>query len=128
MEILKYAGVALILLTVVLVAKKQDGGISGAVTVVFSVAALRIVIGRAFENTGVLSSLLSLGENGGYGKTLLKAIGIALVGEASYDVCATLGESGIGDKVLLLAKGELLYLALPLIKELIELTKNIADR
>lgn len=127
MEILKYAGVALLLLAVVLTAKKHDGGISRVVTVMFSVAALRVVLGRLFENTGVLSSLFALGDNGGYGKILLKAVGIALVGETSYDVCATLGENGIGDKVLLLAKGELLYLALPLIKELIDLTKNIAE-
>lgn len=127
MEILKYAGVALLLLAVVLTAKKHDGGISRVVTVMFSVAALRVVLGRIFENTGVLSSLFAIGDNGGYGKILLKAVGIALVGEVSYDVCATLGENGIGDKVLLLAKGELLYLALPLIKELIDLTKNIAE-
>lgn len=127
MDILKYAGTALILLAVALVAKKRDGEISKIVSVLFSIAALRIVAGRLFDETGVLSSLLSLGENGEYGKTLLKAVGIALVGEVTYDVCATLGESGIGDKVLLLAKGELLYLSLPLIKELIDLTKSIAE-
>jgi len=68
-----------------------------------------------------------LPDNHEYVSILLKAIGISLWVSTATDICRASGEEGIALKVELLGKSELLVLALPLMKKILELIKRLAE-
>lgn len=61
-----------------------------------------------------------------YLPSLIKILGIVIITEITIDICNDSGESGIGSKVSLFAKSEILLLTLPLVKELFNLCQNLS--
>ncbi len=56
---------------------------------------------------------------------LLKAVGIALVGEITALICADGGNSALGKSIQLLSAAVILWLSLPLLQKLLELLQDI---
>lgn len=62
-----------------------------------------------------------------YLPSLIKILGIVIIAEITIDICNDSGESGIASKVSMVAKGEILLLTLPLIKELFNICQKISS-
>lgn len=62
-----------------------------------------------------------------YVPTLIKALSIAFIVQITQDICNDAQEAGLGEKIALFGKVEILALSLPLIKNIFELCKNIND-
>ncbi len=56
---------------------------------------------------------------------LFKALGLALLTQFCGEICRECGESAIADGVELIGKAEILLLALPLIGEILSLTREL---
>lgn len=56
---------------------------------------------------------------------LLKSVGISLVASTASDICRDCGENSIANKVELFGKCEILFLSLPLLKEITTLITNV---
>ena len=61
-----------------------------------------------------------------YLPSLIKILGIVIITEITVDICNDSGESGIASKVSLFARGEILLLTLPLIKELFKICQDLS--
>lgn len=73
-----------------------------------------------------LESLSSAGVfAGGYLEIMLKAVGIALVGQLAAHVCRDAGESALAYAVELAAKGAILAAALPLLLKVFEYLEEV---
>ena len=60
-----------------------------------------------------------------YSKTMLKALGIALLSELVSGICRDSGEGTVGSMVEMAGKAVILLLALPLIRSLIETVEGL---
>lgn len=56
-----------------------------------------------------------------YGESLLKGAGIAMLTEIGIEICRSLGESSIAGYIALLGKAEILFMTLPLYRQLLEM-------
>ncbi len=80
---------------------------------------LRPVIGFLYElqaMTGLNSETL---------KTLLKLVGIALVGEVTALICADAGYNSLGKGLQMLCSGVILYLSVPVFRSVLEVVQDI---
>lgn len=62
-----------------------------------------------------------------YIETVIKALGIAVISESAADLCRDAGESAIASKTEFAAKIMIIYLALPVIKNLISLAFGVVE-
>lgn len=70
------------------------------------------------EKTGVDSAFFHI---------LLKAVGIALLGETASLICTDAGSSSLGKMVQVLSSAVILWLSLPLLEKLLELVDGVLD-
>lgn len=73
-------------------------------------------LGKLQQMTGVDINLFRI---------LIKAVGIALVGEIASMVCADAGQGAMGKVMQILASFTVLWLSLPLFTKLVELIENV---
>ena len=64
---------------------------------------------------------LSASDLGGYLDVMLKSLGVALICSATAGICRENGERTVGACIEFFGKGEMLVLALPVIKDLIQM-------
>lgn len=70
------------------------------------------------EKTGVDSRFFQI---------LLKAVGIALLGETASLICADAGNNSLGKMIQVLSSAVILWLSLPLLEKLLELVDGVLD-
>ena len=70
------------------------------------------------EKTGVDSAFFQI---------LLKAVGIALLGETASLICTDAGNSSMGKIVQVLSSAVILWLSLPLLEKLLDLVDGVLD-
>ena len=68
----------------------------------------------------------ALSAAGMYGGVLLKAAGISMLTEMACELCRAGGENGLAGYAVLLGKGEILMLTLPLFRDLTEMAVGFA--
>ena len=71
------------------------------------------------EKTGIDAAFLQI---------LLKAVGISLLGETAAMICTDAGNSSLGRIVQILASAVILWLSLPLLKELLKLIEEVLEQ
>jgi len=71
--------------------------------------------------------LFSGSSIGDMGKVLLKTIGISLAVDTTSDICRDAGEGAIANRIELLGKTELLLISIPLLKNILEITKSLME-
>ena len=119
------AGV-LITLILYLILGKQSKDISVLLTVavccMLAVAALQCI-------EPVLTFMNRLQQLSGMGttmlQTILRAVGIGLLGEITALICADAGNAALGKSLQLLGCGTVLWLSIPLFTEMIDLIEEI---
>ena len=121
-------GAALALITgiLVLTLKKQNGEIAMVLLLAASVM-LAVAMGRYLQPVlTFLRNLQQLGQvDGQMVGTLLKVVGISLVGQIAGLICADSGNAAMGKLVELLASAVILSLSVPMLTALMELVVTI---
>lgn len=118
-DLLALGGLALCGVFFSAVLKKRSGEMALAVSLVSALVLFAEVLRRLGP---LLSSLGNLGGlSGELWPTLLKALGLSLIGQLLSRACRDAGESALSWTVELAAKCALLALALPLLQELLSL-------
>lgn len=106
------------LICAVLRAQKPEFAIAVALTT--GIAALTVCIPEiksAAEALGTLTAAAGVG--GEYSQILLRACGIALIGEFAMQICTDAGESALAGRIKLAMRLALLAMAVPLLAEVL---------
>ena len=85
----------------------------------------RQAISSAVEEFSYFSNIFKENNLGGAPKILLKKLGLSLVVETTSDICKDFGENSIASKIELFGKIELILISLPLIKKILDITKEL---
>lgn len=124
--IFKAIGIAMTGVVLYLFLEKQNKDIAALVSVavccsvtVLAVSYLEIIIDFIWE-------LTALGNlNGSFLKVLLKSVGIGLIAEIAALVCIDAGNSALGKTIQIVSVCVILWTALPLLSELLDLINQI---
>lgn len=127
MNIIRLCGIAILAVaaTVTIRAIKPDfavfvGAAAAVVLLGASVSALAPFVGyveEAAEGSGISV----------YFSTILKALGITVIAQMTSDICRDCGEGAVASKIEFAAKCAILLLGLPVIKNVIELSKTVLE-
>ena len=125
-EYLRFTAVTLIGLILALVLGKQSKELGLLLTM--GVCALVSIGAMAFLEpvTELLRELRDLGELDGQALTILiKCSGIAVLSDLASILCTDAGEGAMGKALGLLSSGAMLWLSLPLLRQLLELIGEV---
>lgn len=125
--IVKLCGVALIGLVATSVMKGLKNEMSGFISAVTGLILLGGSIAMLYP---IISYMHEITKETGfyvYIETVIKALGIAVISESAADLCRDAGESAIASKTEFAAKIMIIYLALPVIKNLISLAFGVVE-
>ena len=121
MVIVKVCGAAVIGVFAYTVLSNLRSGVNFAVklavTVLMSACALS-VISPIPEKISALAQASGIGSK--YVSALIRAVGIAMLGQLTSDVCRDCGDNSSANGVELVAKLEIVLICLPLIEEITE--------
>ncbi|MBQ4574771.1 MAG: hypothetical protein IJA85_06185 [Clostridia bacterium] len=118
MDLVKYAGIALTVLSFLLLIKQIKPEIAPLVSLSASVIFMTAAAANLLPTVEFLAGYAD-GAMGDYYSYLLKALGIGMIVQTAADICTDAGEGALASKIELLGRAELLLLALPLLKELL---------
>lgn len=127
MTVVKIVLFAVLCAVCILVLKTQKSPIAQLLGAMCCVVLAVYIIG---ENNALFSEMRALLDESGYtayAKTLVKALGVALVCEMGADVCRELGEAGVASKIELAGKIEILVLALPIARDLLSSARGLVS-
>ena len=125
-EYLRYTAVTLVGVILAIVLGKQSKELGLLLTM--GVCALVSIGALAFLEpvTELLRELRDLGELDGQALTILiKCAGIAVLSELACILCTDAGEGAMGKALSLLSSGAMLWLSLPLLRQLLELIGEV---
>lgn len=125
MDIIKICGVAILSVSVLLIAGqfKNDMrvAIRGAVSVIFLSVIVSLCI-PIYEYIKELSVLTAVSE---YTNVILKGAAIAFLVKTCSDVCRDFGEASIGGYIETIGRLELTVLTIPLIEKILKTIKDL---
>ena len=96
-------------------------------SVFIGIIILRQAVQAVSGDLDFFNDLFSSAPLGDTGKILLKTVGISLAVETTSDICRDAGEGAIASKIELLGKTELLLISIPLLKNILEITKSLME-
>lgn len=126
--ILKAIAGVLIALVVCIILAKDNKDFTVLVTI--TVCCMLAVVAIAYLTPVVqfFNRLESLGQlNPDLIGVILKAVGIALLGEITGNICADTGNGALGKTLQILSSAVILWMALPLFTSLIELVEKLME-
>lgn len=125
--IVKLCGVALIGLVATSVMKGLKNEMSGFISAVTGLILLGGSIAMLYPIISYMHEITKETGFSVYIETVIKALGIAVISESAADLCRDAGESAIASKTEFTAKIMIIYLALPVIKNLISLAFGVVE-
>ena len=126
--ILKAIAGVLIALVVCVILAKQNKDFTILVTIAVCCMLAVVAIGYLTPVIQFFSRLESLGGlNPDLISVILKAGGIALLGEITCNICGDTGNGALGKTLQILASAVILWMSLPLFTRLIELVENLLE-
>ena len=125
-EYLRFAAVGLIGLILALVVGRQSKDMSLLLTLAVCVLVCIAAMGFLEPVTELLRELRRLGNlDSGAVTIALKCAGIGLISELIGLLCADAGQSAMGKALELLSAAAILWLSLPLIREILKLIEEV---
>ncbi|MBE7100575.1 MAG: hypothetical protein E7364_03070 [Clostridiales bacterium] len=124
-EIIKIIGVAFVTALTALLLRSTKPELSFAVTVTGVIVILLFIVDYMKATLGFLTEISGMtGLDNGLIKILLKIVGIGYLTEFSAGILNDFGSNAVADKVILGGKLTMLFLAIPVIKTLLQLMKG----
>lgn len=123
---LKLCGIALLCAFCALVVK-ETGGTRFAVALT-ALSGVLLVLPLLAKYGEVMNFLSALSENTLFSESFrlsTKALSVGLLASFTADLCRELGEGGLGEKLELFAKAEILVLALPTLSRLLSICTDL---
>ncbi len=124
--LIRVCGVALVGLAAVSVLRGMKNELAGFISAATGVVLLGAGVAVMYP---LISFVYEITADTGFSlyiETVVKALGIALVSESAADICRDSGEGAIASKVEFAAKATILYLGLPVVKDLLSLAFGAA--
>ena len=112
-------------LLIVIFFKNTKSGFALPLSFLICLIIFRQAISTAAEEFSYFSDIFKENNLGGAPKILLKTLGISLAVETTSDICKDFGENSIASKIELFGKIELILISLPLIKKILDITKEL---
>lgn len=125
MGIVQAAGVALLSAMLALLLKELRAAAVPAVRLAGTLLLLGAALGLCAPILKTISELMALADGGAYTALLLRGVGIALIAELAASLCRDMGEGTVAEGVVLFGRLEILLLALPLLRELLNIAKEL---
>ena len=94
-------------------------------SILFSILLLNYTVNQISDSFSFISNFINNSSLSSYHTTLLKVFGVSLLAETTSDICKDAGENSIASKVELLGKTELIIISIPLIEEVLQITKEL---
>lgn len=126
MDLLKYAGIAITVLSFILIIKQIKPEFVPPVSLSAAILFMTAAMMNLLPTVEFIADYVDL-SMGGYFEYLIKALGIGLVVQTVADICADAGENTLASKIELLGRAELLLLALPLLKDLLTTAEGMIN-
>ncbi len=124
-EIIKVIGVAFVTALTALLLRGTKPELSFAVTVTGVIVILLFIVNYMKTTLVFLTEISGMtGLDNGLIKILLKIVGIGYLTEFSAGILNDFGSNAVADKVILAGKLTMLFLAIPVIKTLLQLMKG----
>ena len=124
-EIIKVIGVAFVTALTALLLRSTKPELSFAVTVTGVIVILLFIVNYMKTTLVFLTEISGMtGLDNGLIKILLKIVGIGYLTEFSAGILNDFGSNAVADKVILAGKLTMLFLAIPVIKTLLQLMKG----
>jgi stage III sporulation protein AD len=124
-EIIKVIGVAFVTALTALLLRSTKPELSFAVTVTGVIVILLFIVNYMKITLVFLTEISGMtGLDNGLIKILLKIVGIGYLTEFSAGILNDFGSNAVADKVILAGKLTMLFLAIPVIKTLLQLMKG----
>lgn len=127
MSVIKLCAAALTATVLCIILKHNKSELYGLCAVSASIILGTAALSAAVPGIEYITSLFQSSGFGEYAEIMLKAIGIGLTVQTTSDICRDCGENAIASKLELAGKAELLLIAVPLIKYILELTTGILE-
>ena len=124
METVKIIIITLVLVTFLTVIRSFKGEMALPISICISVFMIGCVL-------GIIEPLISMIKEferdigGNYISVMLKALGISLITETASDICRDFGENGISSKIDLLGKCTIISMSVPIMKDILDLVKDV---
>ncbi len=126
MDIVKIIGIALVGGILALLIKSYFPSLSVLLNILTGVVILLIAFEAVQPVLRILDDLFSeIGLPDGYGKAVIKALGICVLAGFAADSCRDAGENALAGKVELAAKLAVTILALPMFGEILKIAKDL---
>ena len=120
--------IALIGAVASLIISRFEGGFSLAIKVGTVIISVGILIISARSILSELGDMVSgIGQVSDYAGIVIKALGIAMIGQISSRICRDCGAEGAAGVVELAAKIEIFILCLPLIRKIVTIATEILN-
>ena len=124
-EIIKVIGVAFVTALTALLLRSTKPELSFAVTVTGVIVILLFIVNYMKTTLVFLTEISGMtGLDNGLIKILLKIVGVGYLTEFSAGILNDFGSNAVADKVILAGKLTMLFLAIPVIKTLLQLMKG----
>lgn len=125
MSVIKYCGLALLALSVVMILSEFKPKLAKLAAVAVGAALLCAAGANIYPSVALVSDFVKDTPLSEYSGTLLKALGVALAVEVTADICRDAGEAALASRLEMVGKAELLLLALPLVSELMSIARGL---
>ena len=124
-EIIKIIGVAFVTSLAAILLRSTKPELSFAVTVTGVIVILLFIVDYMQTALGFLTEISGMtGLDNGLIKILLKIVGVGYLTEFGAGILNDFGSNAVADKVVLGGKLTMLFLAIPVIKTLLQLMKG----
>ncbi len=120
MEFLKICGTAAICCAAVLLFSAREKELAALISSAIYCIVMAYAITRVGELIADLQTRFVIADMPTYFPLLLKAVGVALIGGVASTVCEDAGQKGASRAIDLLAVIEILYIAIPIVRDLLE--------
>jgi len=124
-EIIKICGIALVGLIASVMMRGLRSDFASFATIATGLVLFGFAVGAIYP---IVQFIEKITENTGFSvyiETIVKALGIAIVTESAADVCRDFGETALGARLELAAKGIIMLLSLPVVESLLELAFGV---
>lgn len=125
MNLLQVCMLAVAGVTAITVIKKWNGDFLPLLRIALALLLAGVILSRLSPLVAYLKNLTEASGMTDHAVLLLKALGIAWLTQICADLCRESGENGAAAGVELAGKVELLLLSLPLLGQILEITKKL---
>lgn len=126
MDITSLVGLAVLSAVLCVIVRQMKPELALGVSIACGVILMGAVISMLAPSVELISQLTeSAGLDGGYSRTLFKALAVCYISQLGSDCCRDAGESAIASKIELAGKAAVVVISLPVFSSLAEMVTEL---